>query len=65
MTEILNYWGPTLLALVIVVAALRYAIMRQAKFFKDRSENDNAQTAELQKIGQSLERIAAALEARS
>jgi hypothetical protein len=37
-------------------------LARQAKFFKTQADSSAAQTAELSKIHQSLERVAAALE---
>jgi hypothetical protein len=37
---------------------------RQAAFFKNQAQSGAAQTAELRKIGQSLDRVAAAVEKR-
>lgn len=60
MEEILWYWGPFFVVFILVVAAFA----RQAKYFRAQVHNYAAQAAELSKIHQSLERIAAALEAR-
>ena len=62
MENFLLYWGPTLLVGAIVVVVMRLILSRQAKFFKTQADNVAAQTAELSKIHQSLERVASALE---
>ena len=61
----LLYLGQNLLIPVIVLGVFFYMMKSQAKFLKGRAESDNAQTMELQKIGRSLDRIAASLEART
>ena len=64
MTQFTMYWGPTILIAVILIVTVRFVLMRQAQFFKGRADNDKAQTEELQKIAQTLQRIAESLEAR-
>ena len=62
--DALAYWGPTLVPLILILLAFGLGMRRQARFFKAQAENGVAQTAELQKIGQSLERLVAVLEKR-
>jgi hypothetical protein len=61
---ILWYWGPTILIAAMILAILRGGLSRQARYFKTQADNSTAQTAEMTKIHQSLERIASALESR-
>jgi hypothetical protein len=63
METFILYWGPTLVALAVVVVVIRAALARQARYFRTHTDNTAAQTAELSKIHRSLERIASALEA--
>ncbi|MES2253698.1 MAG: hypothetical protein V4559_01510 [Pseudomonadota bacterium] len=60
----LVYWGPTLVPLIVILLAFGLGMRRQAQFFKAQAENSVAQTAELRKIGQSLERLVSFLEKR-
>lgn len=62
MESFLLYWGPTLVAVAVVVVVMRAGLARQAKYFRTHNDNTAAHTAELSKIHQSLERIASALE---
>jgi hypothetical protein len=64
LERVLWYWGPTLLVAAAVLAVMRTAMSRQARYFKTQSDNATAQTAELSKIHRSLEQIVMALESR-
>jgi hypothetical protein len=64
MMDFLVYWGPTLVPVAVILLVFGFAMRRQAAFFKNQAQNSAAQTAELRKIGQSLDRVAAAIEKR-
>ena len=64
MTDIIMYWGPTLLAAVVVLVAVRWIASRYAKMFAAQAENAKAQTAATLQLAHALERIAAIVEKR-
>ena len=67
MQTFLLYWGPSIMMVVAILIPfgflIRAILARQAKFYRDWIGNGAAQTAELSKIHQSLERLASAIEA--
>ena len=65
MSDFLASWGPTFALFAIVLVVVQVGIARQMKLLKVRNDNDAQHTAELQKISQSLDRIASAVEKRS
>ena len=65
MSDFIVNWGPTFALFAGVLVVVQVGITRQMKLLKVRNDNDAQHTAELQKIGQSLARIASALENRS
>ena len=58
----LDYWGPTILMIVVVIATVRWAVARNSRLFATQSENAKAQTAASLKLAQAMERVAAAVE---
>ena len=62
MVDFLASWGPIIVAFVMVLVAVEFAMARQTKMIKSANDKRAEQTAVLQKISNSLERVAAALE---
>jgi hypothetical protein len=62
VSDFLMSWGPTIAIMAVVLVIIRGAVAKQTKLISSSNDNRVQQTAELKKIGQSLERIAVALE---
>jgi hypothetical protein len=65
MMEMILYWGPTALTLIVFVGAARWIISRHAKLFAIQAENVKAQTASSLQLARAMERVATVLENRA
>jgi hypothetical protein len=61
-SEYVSYWGPSILAGVVVIVMARMILARYRSIFKTQAENMAAQTAAITQLNEALSRIAAALE---